>query len=336
MAEAAFAALARASRLPRASAASASSRPDAARFWAALRFRVGLPAAGGGGLAGLLPAGGGLLLEGGGGDELVGAVEPVRPALRDGPVAQEGPGELVGGADGAIQRHPRTGGLRQPAGQPVLGDRERAPGDLVGQGDECADHGGPHFSVWARSCAARWSASAASRSRRACRRRPAARSLSRRQRWPPRHGAGTRRARPPPSRRPGEPRPPVSRPLGTRPRARRRRCRSMPASSRWARARAVALLLGSLAVGLTHLLRGLLALGVGDGLVGEGGLAACGPRPAGAGPPRRGRPCRSRLRLLPWPCRRGCPSVPRGPGLLCRCSCPPVPDLRPDDTRLPV
>ena len=43
------------------------------------------------------------------------------------------------------------------------------PGDLVGKGDQAADlrrHGDPHFSVWARSCAACWSSAAASRSRR--------------------------------------------------------------------------------------------------------------------------------------------------------------------------
>ena len=76
------------------------------------------------------------------------------------------PGELVGRADGAVEGHARAGRLGQPVGQPVVDDDEGEPGELVGKGDEGADHGGPHFSVWARSCAACWSAAAASRSRR--------------------------------------------------------------------------------------------------------------------------------------------------------------------------
>ena len=54
------------------------------------------------------------------------------------------------------------------------------------------------------------------------------------------------------------------------------RWRSTADSSRSAWAAGLALLLGGLAAGLAQLLRGLLALGVGDGLVGDGVLAVAG------------------------------------------------------------
>ena len=107
----------------------------------------------------------------------------------------------------------------------------------------------------------------------ASRRRPAARWRWRRPRWPRHRAAGTRRARRPAARRPRDPRPPGARPRGRRPRARSSRWRSATDSSRSAWARAAAFCSAASRLVSRSSCAASCALGVGDRLVGDRGLA---------------------------------------------------------------